>query len=139
MEFIEVSAKTVSDCITEACQKLGVTSDKLEYEVLEEGSSGFLGFNAKPAVINARVKEEEVKADDIKDAYGWTKISTYELAAEIYSHAYAYYNAGALLAIAGKLGIDKAASYLTSLKKIDVENGRDSRYWAAFDVIYATL
>lgn len=79
------------------------------------------------------------KADDIKDAYGWTKISTYELAAEIYSHAYAYYNAGALLAIAGKLGIDKAASYLTSLKKIDVENGRDSRYWAAFDVIYATL
>ena len=37
MEFIEVSAKTVSEAITEACQKLGVTSDRLEYEVLEEG------------------------------------------------------------------------------------------------------
>ncbi len=56
MEFIEVSAKTVSDAITEACQKLTVTSDKLEYEVIEEGSSGFLGIGSKPAVIKARVK-----------------------------------------------------------------------------------
>ena len=30
MDFIEVSAKTVNDAITEACQKLSVTSDKLE-------------------------------------------------------------------------------------------------------------
>ena len=64
MEFIKISAKTVDDAITEACQKFEVTSDKLEYEVLEEGSTGFLGFNSKPAVINARVKEEEAKADD---------------------------------------------------------------------------
>ena len=63
MEFIKISAKTVDDAITEACQQLEVTSDKLEYEVLEEGSTGFLGFNSKPAVINARVKEEEAKAD----------------------------------------------------------------------------
>ena len=56
MEFIEVSAKTVSEAITEACQKLGVTSDKLEYEVLEEGSAGFLGFGAKAAKIKAGVK-----------------------------------------------------------------------------------
>lgn len=56
MEFIEVSAKTVSDAITEACQKLGVTSDKLEYQVVEEGSNGFLGIGAKPAVIKAAVK-----------------------------------------------------------------------------------
>lgn len=56
MEFVEVSAKTVDDAITEACQKFSVTSDKLEYEVVEEGSSGFLGIGAKPAVIKARVK-----------------------------------------------------------------------------------
>ena len=56
MDFIEVSAKTVDDAITEACQKLTVTSDKLEYEVVEEGSSGFLGIGAKPAIIKARVK-----------------------------------------------------------------------------------
>ncbi len=56
MEYIEVSAKTVSDAITEACQKLSVTSDKLEYEVIDEGSTGFLGLGAKPAVIKACVK-----------------------------------------------------------------------------------
>ena len=64
MEFMEFSAKTVNDCITNACQKFVVTSDKLEYEVVTEGSTGFLGFNAKPAIIKARVKtsvDENVK------------------------------------------------------------------------------
>lgn len=56
MDFIEFSAKTVNDAITEACQKFVVTSDKLDYEVIEEGSSGFLGIGSKPAVIKARVK-----------------------------------------------------------------------------------
>ena len=56
MEFIEISAKTVDDAITEACQKFSVTSDKLEYEVIEEGSAGFLGLGSKSAVIKARVK-----------------------------------------------------------------------------------
>lgn len=56
MEFIDISAKTVNDAITEACRKLTVTSDKLDYEVVEEGSSGFLGIGSKPAVIKARVK-----------------------------------------------------------------------------------
>lgn len=53
MEYIEIAAKTVNDAITEACQKLGVTSDKLEYEIIEEGSLGFLGIGAKSAKIKA--------------------------------------------------------------------------------------
>ena len=56
MEFVEFSAKTVNDAIIEACQKFTVASDKLEYEVIEEGSSGFLGIGSNPAVIKARVK-----------------------------------------------------------------------------------
>ena len=64
MEKIEVSAKTVNDAITEACQKLGVTSDRLDYEVVEEGSSGFLGIGSKPAVIRAGVKETELSLED---------------------------------------------------------------------------
>ena len=64
MEFIEVSAKTVSEAITEACQKLGVTSDRLDYEVVDEGSSGFLGLGSKPAVIKAAVKVSEVSLED---------------------------------------------------------------------------
>ena len=64
MEYIEVSAKTINEAITEACQKLGVTSDKLEYEVIEEGSSGFLGIGSKPAMIKAAVKIIEVSLED---------------------------------------------------------------------------
>lgn len=56
MDFSEYSAKTVDDAITEACQALGVTSDKLEYEVLSEGSTGFLGIGSKMATIKAKIK-----------------------------------------------------------------------------------
>ena len=65
MEFIEFSAKTVNDAITEACQKFTVTSDKLEYTVVDEGSTGFLGIGARPAVIKAKVKSSV--ADKAKD------------------------------------------------------------------------
>lgn len=56
MDYQKFSAKTVSDAITEACKVLGVTSDKLDYIVKEEGSSGFLGIGAKDAVIEAKAK-----------------------------------------------------------------------------------
>lgn len=56
MDYQKFSAKTVSDAITEACKVLGITSDKLDYVVKEEGSSGFLGIGAKDAVIEAKVK-----------------------------------------------------------------------------------
>lgn len=58
MEFIEISAKTVDDAITEALIKLGTTSDKIEYEVIEKGSAGFLGINRKDAVIKVRKKND---------------------------------------------------------------------------------
>lgn len=62
MESIEVSAKTVDDAILEAAIKLGTTRDKIVYEVIFQGSSGFLGIGSKNAVIKAHVKsEEEVK------------------------------------------------------------------------------
>ena len=71
MDFQKFSAKTVSDAITEACQKLSVTSDKLVYEVIDEGSTGFLGIGAKPAIIKACVKcsvEDSAKAF-LKDVF----------------------------------------------------------------------
>ena len=69
MEYMEVSAKTVNDAITEACQKLLVTSDKLDYIVIEEGSSGFLGIGSKPAIIKAKVKSSvKDKAKDFLDS-----------------------------------------------------------------------
>lgn len=65
MEFIEVSAKTVDDAITEASIKLGTTSDKIEVEVIEKGSTGFLGIKSKPAIIKARKKNDTV--DNIRE------------------------------------------------------------------------
>ena len=57
MYYVEISAKTVEDAVTEALIKLQTTSDKLEYEVIEEGSTGILGFiGKKPAIIKARKK-----------------------------------------------------------------------------------
>lgn len=56
MDYIKITAKTVDDAITEALIKLETTSDMIEYELIEKGSTGFLGFNSKPAIIKARKK-----------------------------------------------------------------------------------
>ena len=63
MEMITVTAKTVDDAIIQASVQLGVSSDKLQYEVVEKGSTGLLGglIGSKPAVIRAR------KVDSIDD------------------------------------------------------------------------
>ena len=73
---ITVSAKTLDDAITEALIQLGVTSDKLDYDVIEKGSAGFLGIGAKQAVIRARrkveeveVAEEEILTETIKESF----------------------------------------------------------------------
>ena len=58
MDYQEFSAKTVQEAITEACTHFVVASDKLDYEVVEEGSTGFLGIGSKSAIIKARVKDE---------------------------------------------------------------------------------
>lgn len=74
MDYIEVRAKTIDDAITDALVQLGVTSDHLEYEVIEKGSAGFLGINRKDAVIKARKKvdvpekKEVVKETVAKEA-----------------------------------------------------------------------
>lgn len=57
MDYIEIKAKTVADAITEASVQLGVTSDKLDYEVIDPGKTSFFGLMSKPAIIKARKKE----------------------------------------------------------------------------------
>ena len=66
MRDITVSAKTVNDAITEASIQLGVVSSELEYEVIEKGSTGFLGIGAKQAVIRAWKKEEPKKVEKVE-------------------------------------------------------------------------
>ena len=68
MDYITVTAKTVQDAILEASLQLETFRDNIEYEVVEEGTSGFLGFGAKKAVIKARKKKavEDVLKDEEK-------------------------------------------------------------------------
>lgn len=62
MDYIEVSGKNVDEALTNALIKLETTSDKVEYEVVEKGSNGFLGMFNKPAVIRVRKKDETADA-----------------------------------------------------------------------------
>lgn len=66
MDYIEVSGKTVDEALTNALVKLETTSDKVEYEVVSKGSSGFLGIGAKPAVIKVRKKSDSKVQNTIK-------------------------------------------------------------------------
>ena len=63
-DYITVSAKNLDDAITEALIQLGVTSDRLDYIVVEKGSAGFLGIGMKQAVIKARRKPEEKPVEE---------------------------------------------------------------------------
>ncbi len=62
MEYIEVSAKTVSEAITKASIELSTPSDGLDIQIISEGSRGFLGIGSKPARIKVAIKAEEKAA-----------------------------------------------------------------------------
>ena len=71
MDFKEFSGKTVDDAVTNALVELEITRDKLEYEVIDNGSNGFLGFGSKPAVIKAKKKEstEEIAKEFLNKVF----------------------------------------------------------------------
>lgn len=66
MDYIEVSGKNVDEALTNALIKLETTSDKVEYEVIEKGSAGFLGMGRKLAVIKVRKKEDKPVEVNVK-------------------------------------------------------------------------
>ena len=59
MSAKEFSGKSVEDALTQATVELGVTSDQLNYEVVEKGSSGLFGIGSKEAVIRVSLKSDE--------------------------------------------------------------------------------
>ena len=65
-QWIEISAKTVDDAINEGLVRLGTTSDKMDVEVLEKESSGFLGFIGRHDA-KVRVRLKEVKSASIPE------------------------------------------------------------------------
>jgi spoIIIJ-associated protein len=65
MEFKEYKGKNVEEAVTNACVDLGITAEKLEYNVIEKGTNGFLGIGSKLAVIQA--KKNETPEDIVRD------------------------------------------------------------------------
>lgn len=53
MEAFEIEAKTIDEAIEKACREFGVPREKLNIEIISEGTSGFLGFGQKKAKIRA--------------------------------------------------------------------------------------
>ena len=59
MKTLEMTGKTVSEALENALKSLNLTEDKVEYEVLDEGSKGFLNLiGTKPAKILVKVKRD---------------------------------------------------------------------------------
>ena len=83
MSYVEFKGKTVEEALTAASASLGVTSSELDYEVVEKGSSGFLGIGAKPAVIKAKKIEKEETIVDKTRAYLETLFKAMDIQTEI--------------------------------------------------------
>lgn len=65
-EYKEFTGKSLESVISEAGRYFGVDANEIEYEIVDMGKSGILGFNAKPTVINAKVKEGVERKADIQ-------------------------------------------------------------------------
>lgn len=65
MKILETTGKNVKEALENALKELKLTEDKIEYEILDEGSKGFLNIiGTKPAKILVKVKrdyKEEVR------------------------------------------------------------------------------
>lgn len=58
MKTLEMTGKTVESAIDRALVQLNTTIDKVDVEILENASKGFLGFGAKEARIKVVLKED---------------------------------------------------------------------------------
>lgn len=63
---MNITAKTLEEAITRACVEMGITSDQLEYDVIDKGSKGIFGIGAKPCTISAW-KKDSVSRDQVKE------------------------------------------------------------------------
>ena len=64
MRYVETSGKTVDDAITAALLELGLPSEQVDIEILQESSKGVLGiFGAKEARIRATAKAVPVEEE----------------------------------------------------------------------------
>jgi spoIIIJ-associated protein len=129
MEYKEFKGKTKNDAITEACRYYSIPSDKLEYNVIDEGKTGFLGMGAKPAIISARIKEDvnEEVIEPVKLSETPTIASVKEAASKIEDVDVEAITKKFLNDVfeAMNIKVNIEAAYNDSLKSLDVELSGD--------------
>lgn len=64
MRSVEVSAKTREEAIDEGLRKLNAERHEVHVEVLDEGSSGFLGFGARPVRLQMSAEGEPLETEE---------------------------------------------------------------------------
>ena len=57
MSAMEIEAKSVEEAIETACQRLNLTADQLEIDIISQGSSGIFGIGTRNAKILVSPKE----------------------------------------------------------------------------------
>ena len=142
-DWVEFTAKTVDEALTEALIQMETTSDKVAYEVIDNESNGFFGLFSRQAKI--KVKKKENAGDTAKSFL--SKIFdnmgvnpninvTFEEAESVLNIEVEGDNTGMLIGKRGQT-LD-ALQYLTSLVvnresdkyikiKLDTENYRERR------------
>ena len=68
MRSVEVSATTREEAIDEGLRKLNAERHEVHVEVLDEGSSGFLGFGARPVRLRMSAEGEPLETEDEQPA-----------------------------------------------------------------------
>lgn len=73
------SGKTVEEALNSALEQLGVSKEQVEFNVLEEAKSGFLGIGARQAKISVQVKENNddkvVISDFLKGLFDFLNVT----------------------------------------------------------------
>lgn len=63
METLEIEGKTIDEAIEKACAEFNVPREKLNIEIISDGSSGFLGIGSKKAKIIASILSIDMTID----------------------------------------------------------------------------
>jgi len=76
MDAIEIEAKNIDEAIGKACQEFNVPREKLNIEIISEGSTGFLGLGSRKAKIKASILSLGI---DLEDTFELSKKEKIEL------------------------------------------------------------
>ncbi|MFP4301038.1 MAG: FapA family protein [Spirochaetaceae bacterium] len=68
-QYVNVSGETLQDALREAAVELSLPIKKIEYEILENGSSGVLGVGKKPYLILAYPAIQQVSSESFEERF----------------------------------------------------------------------